>query len=214
MSIFPAAVTPLLDYLSGWPRRAAALICLIAAALSLARSLSGPPSAKLLPVVTAAHDLAADTVLSAADLTIAHWPATSVPTAASPDRASLVGRHTGQALERGSPVTDADVIEPAAAQALARGLVVTTAELATASQLAITRPGAVIDLYAADTPLVDGQAGSAAESPIARGVQVIGTAAATQEAKPTLVIATDRASAARIASRLSGAFLATLVRPA
>ena len=115
------------------------------------------------------------------------------------------------------PVTAADLLEPAIATALAAGQAASTVDLASQSQLAILRTGDRVDLYASPDTAQLGSSPPAgtAGAPVARGAQVLSIlppSDAVPDAKPALVVATDRAAAAQLA-QIPGSFLATLVQP-
>ena len=214
MPMLPSSWRTPLGYLSGWPRRAAALLCLlIAAGSALTR---GRPTATM-PTVVASHAVPAGTLLSSSDLAVADWPVNAVPSGIVRTITGVAGRRAATRLNRGAPVTTADLLEPAIAQALADGRAATTVELATASQLAILRTGDHVDLYpSTDTgPLTDIRP-AAAGSPIAHDAEVLSVlpvSAAAPDAKPAVVVATDRAEAAQLAVRAAAAFVVTLVQP-
>jgi len=220
----PAALHVPLAYLSGWPRRIAALLCLLLAATSVLTRTSAR-SAATTPTVVASHRLPAGTLLSRQDLRVTAWPAPSMPAGAAQSADAVVGRRMATALGQGMPVTADDLLEPAIARALATGQAATTVDLASESQLAMLRTGARVDLYASPmagtfVPQATGAAGSPGASggigsPVARDAEVLSIlppAASLPDARPALVVATDRATAAQLA-QVPGSFLATLVRP-
>jgi hypothetical protein len=116
------------------------------------------------------------------------------------------------------------LLEPAIAQALAAGQVTTTVRLADPNQASILRSGARIDLYAdsgagilADGKTVASNGGAAiAKNAVVLAVLPAAGQLSQQLAESTglgLIIATDPATAGRLATRLSAPFLATLVPP-
>ena len=204
-----------LDYLSGWPRRVAALLCLLMAA---GTALTGGhlPATATVPTVVASHAMPAGALLNSADLAIAAWPADAVPSGIARTIAGVAGRRAATSLNRGMPVTTADLLEPAIAKALADGQAATTVELTTAGQLAILRIGDHVDLYpGADTGPLTAAGPTEAGLPIARNAEILSVLPASDaapDAKPALVVATDRAAAAQLA-RSAAAFVVTLVQP-
>jgi Flp pilus assembly protein CpaB len=214
MPMLPTSWRSPLGYLSGWPRRVSALLCLlIAAGSALAR---GRPTATV-PTVVASHAVPAGTLLKSSDLAVADWPVNAVPSGIVRTITGVAGHRTATRLNRGTPVTTADLLEPAIAQALADGRAATTVELATASQLAILRTGDHVDLYPSTDsgPLTDIRP-TATGSPIARNAEVLSVLPASDaatDARPALVVATDRAAAAQLAVRATAAFVVTLVQP-
>ena len=205
--------TPL-NYLSGWPRRAAALLCLLMA-LGTVATRGHPPRTPTVPTVVTSHLVPAGALLNAPDLTLAAWPAKAAPAGISRTVTALVGRRVARTVGRGMPVTQADLLEPAIAEALARDQTATTVELATSSQLVLLRPGEHIDLYPSAGPFTDARP-TTGTTPAARNAEVLSVLPpppATPDAKVALIVATDRSSAAQLAALASAPFVATLVQP-
>ncbi len=171
--------------LGGWPRRALAAICLLAAVIAgLSRpagtgAASAPPGT---PVLVAARDLAAGAALTAADVRIVAIPAGLVPAGAIGSMAAITGRVAAGPVRRGEPLTDARLL----GRGLATGLsppesVAVPVRLADAETAALVRPGDRIDLLATpvDTALGAPPGGSAtAESTPAGPGTSTGSAAA------------------------------------
>ncbi|HEX2904648.1 MAG TPA: SAF domain-containing protein [Jatrophihabitans sp.] len=208
----------LLSFLSGWPRRAAAMACLLGAAGSLLSSHAG--SVRLTPVVVASHPVAAGHTLQAADVREAHWPAASVPATAARSVSQVVGQRLASPVEAGLPVTAAALMQPAMARALAAGHAATTVSLSDAHEVSILRPGSYVDLYPAQPDaIIDGSAvrTPAAATPAASGVLVLSVLPAPDngsgQASAALVVAAPRPVIASLTSRAGNAFLATLVQP-
>lgn len=215
--MFPTAWRSALAYLSGWPRRVAALLCLIMALLTALARGHAPPAATTLQTVVASRALTAGTVLATADLALIGWPASAVPAGAARVIPAVLGRRMAIGVGRGTPITTTELLEPAVAEALAAGQAAITVDLATTNQLALLRAGDHVDLYpAADLGQLAGSTPATAGSPVARNAEVLSVLAASDvvsDAKPALVVATDRAAAAQLAARSSAAFVATLVQP-
>lgn len=220
-----ARLESVLTALAGWPRRLAASVCLVAAAFSALGTAGRPGPSRLAAVVVAGRPLAAGTLLTTGDLTVARWPASNVPTAMLGRVSDAVGRRVAAALARGEPVSTGSLLEPAIARALAAGRVATTVALADANQAAILHPGALVDLYpesneavlAAGKPVSD----TTSAGPIVRNVEVLAVLPASpatdQHLGPQgslgLIVAVDPGTAGRLATQLSAAFLATLTPP-
>lgn len=210
-----------LSTLAGWPRRAAALLCLALALLSALTSHAPPAAGHSLPVVVTAKALPPGTVLAAADLTAAFWPAAAVPAAAVARLSDALGRTVGAAMTRGEPLTAARLLDTGISAALAPGQVAVTIGLAAGSQAAILRAGALVDLYATptDAAFIDGRPLPA--GPVGRrvgaNVRVLAVLPGTGDEAPgggaSLVIAADRTTAALLADHPAGQFLASLVPP-
>jgi Flp pilus assembly protein CpaB len=209
-----------LSVLAGWPRRIAALLCLALALLSALTSHPAPSGAHRSPVVVTAKPLLPGTVLAAADVMAVLWPDAMVPAAAVPRLSDALGRTVGAAMARGEPLTTARLLDTGIAAALEPGQVALTIGLAGGNQTAILQAGALIDLYAtnADADLIDGRAlpSGAASHPVGTNVRVLAVVPPSHDPMaggPSLVIAADRATAARLADRPAGQFLASLVPP-
>ncbi len=216
LTIFPSWQAPL-TYLSGWPRRAAALLCLLMALFTAASHGHAARRGGTVPIVVASRALAAGTLLNPSDLALAGWPASAVPAGIARAMTAVLGHRVATSVSRGMPVTAAELLEPAIASAIAGGRTATTVELAAASELTILRAGNHVDLYpSADAgQLADGQP-AATDSPVVRDAEVLSVlpaADASPDARPALVVATDRSAAAQLAARNSTPFVATLVQP-
>lgn len=217
MPSIPTSWRGLLAFLTGWPRRIAALLCLLLALATAATRSHSPPMATV-PTIAASRPLTAGTVVSAADVMLTAWPARAAPAGIAANASSIVGRRLATNLARGMPITRADLLEPAIAAALAGGLAATTVDLTDTRQLTLLHAGDHVDLYPSTDASQFGESSPAgsAGSPIARDAQVLSILAASDtasDAKPALVVATDRAAAAQLAARMPAAFVATLVQP-
>jgi Flp pilus assembly protein CpaB len=151
--------------LGGWPRRALAMACLLAAAVA---GLHRPPPASDpaggpgvgVVVLVAAEDLAAGATLTAANVRAVTIPPDLVPTGALRPAAGATGRIVAGPMRRGEPLTDARLL----GRGLTAGLsppeaVAVPVRLADAQTAALVRPGDRVDLLA--TP-VDAGGGSLA----------------------------------------------------
>jgi Flp pilus assembly protein CpaB len=209
-----------LSILAGWPRRVAALLCLALAALSALTSPDEPASEHRSPVIVAAKPLPPGTVLSAADLATVPWPEAMVPAAAVARLSDALGHTVAAAMTRGEPVTTARLLDTGITAALGPDQVALTIGLAGGNQAAILQAGVLVDLYAGgpDSTLIEGQplpAGGAGHR-LGTNLRVLAVLPAPNEPTagnggPSLVIAADRATAARLADRPSGQFVASLV---
>ncbi|HEX8767322.1 MAG TPA: SAF domain-containing protein [Jatrophihabitans sp.] len=222
MVLVPSRFTRHLSFLAGWPRRVAAMLCLALALLSALTSHSPPGAGHTSPVVVTAKPLRPGTVLAATDLAAVPWPAALVPAAAVLRFSDALGRTLGAAMTRGEPLTAARLLDTGISAALDPGQVALTIGLAGGNQAAILQAGALVDLYAAnpDAALIEGQPLStgATGRRLAANVRVLAVVpapddGATAGGGPSLVIAADRATAARLADRPAGQFLASLVPP-
>jgi Flp pilus assembly protein CpaB len=206
-----------LTYLSGWPRRVAALLCLLMALFTAASHGKPVRRDSTVSIVVSTRALAAGTLLNPPDLALAGWPAGAVPAGIARAITAVLGHRVATSVNRGMPVTAADLLEPAIAGALASGCTATTVELAAASELTILHAGNHVDLYpSADAGQLTDTQPAATDAPIARSAEVLSVlpaSAASPDARAALVVATDRSTAARLAARNSAPFVATLVQP-
>jgi Flp pilus assembly protein CpaB len=211
-----------LSFLAGWPRRIAALLCLALALLSAVSTHAAPAPGRTSSVIVTAKPLRPGTVLAAPDLAAVLWPTAIVPAAAVLRFADALGHTVGSAMTRGEPLTAARLLDTGMSAALAPGQVALTVGLAGGDQAAILHAGDVVDLYAAssEAALIDGQPLSAGAPGrrVGTGLRVLAvlpaaSGGASNGGGASLVIAADRTTAARVADRAAGQFLASLVPP-
>ncbi len=127
-------------------RLLAALAAAGATACALQAAASPPPATT--PVLTAAHDLGAGTVLSTADLRVVGYAPASVPDGVL-DAGRAIGRTTVGALRAGEPITDARLLGPE----LLTGhpdLVAVPTRIGDPGALGLLRVGDRVDVLAAD----------------------------------------------------------------
>lgn len=220
MVAIPSRLAGYLSFLSGWPRRVAALLCLAGAVLSAVGSHRTPAAGPTSSVLVTAKPLRPGTVLATTDLAAVLWPASMVPATAVRRFSDALGHTVGAAMARGEPLTAARLLDTGVSAALAPGQVALTVGLIGGNQAAILQAGDTVDLYAAgsDAALVDGRplpAGTAGRR-VGTEVRVLAILPAPRDGPsdgtgPSLVIAADRATAARLADRPAGQFLASLV---
>ncbi|MGJ3508748.1 SAF domain-containing protein [Enemella sp. A6] len=128
-----------------WHRRRLAAV---AAAVAVGATIMAvrPAPAPTVPVVVAAADLPSGVTVSDEHLTVARWPAGTVPDRAVTDPTAVHGRLVAAPLTKGSPLTEASVITPHTGAA---GRVLVPITLADRSVLSVLRVGDRIDLLAA-----------------------------------------------------------------
>ena len=160
------------------------------------------------------------TVLAAADLGAVRWPDGLVPGSAVRDLSHAVGRTVAAAMTRGEPLTTARLLDTGISAALQPGQVAPTITLADGGQAAILQAGALVDVYAAgaEATYVSGSPlPSGTSRRLGTGLRVLAVLPASNDppgsAGPSLVLAADRSTAARLADVPSGQFLASLVPP-
>jgi Flp pilus assembly protein CpaB len=203
-----SAVRHLSYRLGGWPRRVLALTCLVlagASALSdraFGRSVSEPTQA----IVVATHDLAAGRTLSAADLTVASWPAPLRPAGAFATMPAVLGHRLGGPVQAREAVTATRLVGAGLAVGLGSELVATTITLSDRSAGGLLRAGDLIDLYVG----ADGEQNSTAAL-LAEAVRVLAVLSPdTDDASTPIVVAVDRSAALKIAGADGRLLLATV----
>lgn len=123
-------------------RRRFAAAVLVSLALGLVVLQLGPPRVGTVPVVTAAEDLPAGTVLGPEQLAVAAYPHGLAPEGAVADPAALAGRTLAGAAGSGQPLTESAVVGP--------GLLTGRPAGATAVTLRIDDPGVLRHVRAGD----------------------------------------------------------------
>jgi pilus assembly protein CpaB len=219
---------PLADVLvrlDRWPRRLAALTCLLLAVLTAVTApgratARGPDRTR---VVVAAHDLGVATRLTADDLTTAAWPRDLAPPGASADPERLVGRTLAGPLRSREAVTATRLVGTGLTSGLAPGQVaaVVLADTATAS---LIHPGDHVDILAGPLDASEFVASSATARPPASGATVVAEAVAVLAVLPAadagggsaetrVLVATDRGTALRIVALQGRHVLAVVADP-
>lgn len=123
-------------------------------------------------------------------------------------------------MSRGEPLTASRLLDTGISAALGPGQVALTIGLATGDQAAILQAGAVVDLYATnpDTAVVQSRPPPTANRRLGADVRVLAVLPTPEDGAaagngPSLVIAADRDTAARLADGPAGQFVASLVPP-
>ena len=133
-------------------RQTAAGLLLLAALVLALRPDPHPPAAApepaTVPVVTAARDLPAGTVLADDDLTVRPVPVDMVPTGVSADPVDLLGRVLAGLLRAGEAVTDVRLVGPGLWSQVPPGQVATPVRLADLAVSGLLRAGDRVDVLA------------------------------------------------------------------
>lgn len=132
-----------------WHRRLLAA-GLTAAAVAAALVALSPPAASTLPVLRAAHDVPAGTVVDADDVEVASVPPGLVPDGALRSEPEATGRVLAGPARKGEPLTDVRFVGPTQLTGYGRGVVGAPVRIADAQAVALLRPGDVVDVLAAD----------------------------------------------------------------
>ncbi|EMY35457.1 hypothetical protein D477_004052 [Arthrobacter crystallopoietes BAB-32] len=105
-----------------------------------------PDPVHTVPVLTAAADLPAGTLLGDADLQVVDVPAFAVPPGASAAATDLSGQRLATALRRGSPVLDTSVIGPGLLAGAPPGTAAVPVRPADKSTVQLVAPGQLVDI--------------------------------------------------------------------
>lgn len=212
------AATRIAARLAGWPRRALAVLLLLAA-VALALRPEPPSSAVApappgVPVVVAGRDLPAGAVLARADLRTTDLPTAAVPAGVARDPAGLLGRTVAGPVRRGEVLTDARVVGPGLTAGLGPGtLAAVPVRLADSQSAALVRAGDRIDVLGAPVE-ADAATGSRDAVDVATGVRVLAVLRSNEDSDGVvIVVAADPAVARRLAGAASRHRLTVAVRP-
>lgn len=208
---------PLLELgylLGGWPRRVAALLCLVLAVVATIDAHERAAGAPLAPVVVAARDLAAGTVLRANDLRLAHWASAEIPPRALTAVRAGMGNSIAAGMDQGEPLTSARLRGPGVTVGLATGFVAVTVTISGPTTLGLIRAGDTIDLLATTAP----EAGGVGHARVvASDIRVLAVVPAgsegTDQQTTALVVAVTRPAALAVAAVVDGSLTATLRMP-
>lgn len=155
-------------------RLLAAALAAVAVASGLHAATAAPPAQ--VPVVVAAHDLPAGSVLTPADVRRTGFTPDSVPESTVAE-ADLVGRTLAAPLRAGEPVTDVRLVGPALTDGYP-GLTAVPVRLPDTGMAALLHVGDRIDLVAADPQ-------DAAAAVVATDVPVLALPSGSAEATAT-----------------------------
>jgi Flp pilus assembly protein CpaB len=141
----------------------------VAVAMAIEAFAPKPPGT--VTVVTAAHDLPAGAVLTAADLHSVALPPADVPSGAVTDTGQTVGRQLSGPLRRGEPLTDVR-LDTGVLRRPGAGLVSVPVRFADSQAARLLQPGQRVDVLAASTSTQPESAPTTA-SVVAAGVAVV-----------------------------------------
>lgn len=199
----PAAHAPWRQRLlvAWWRGRFAVVAVCLALAAGLTVQTLRPAAAPTVPVVVAAHDLAAGATLTATDLAVLDLPAALAPAGAVPDLATLQDATSAVATPAGLPV-----VRSLLAGGLLTGpagTVVTAVRLDDDGVAALLRPGDRVDLLANDGLGGDGVVVARRALVLTAAQQAEAELLATATGSP-LVVAVAPGEAAALAGAMSG----------
>ena len=195
---------------NGWPRKLLTVLCLVLAGASAMSDRRNATSA-LVPVVVAAHTIAAGTVLGANDVSLGQWPPSVGPPSAFREIAAVLGRRAAGAIASGEGLTPTRLIGNALAAGLAAGFSAVPVPLMDAGSAALVRAGDFADLISSPADA------SAPPTMVARRVLVIAvlpaSTGATGGQPAELVVAVDDADELRLAAVAGRGVFATVRAP-
>lgn len=127
------------------------LLAALSAAVAVAAGLqaASPAAPARTPVLTAARDIGAGVVVSAADLRRTPYDPDAVPTGAFTAESAAVGRTTTGPVRAGEPMTDARLVTASLLEGYP-GLVAVPVRIGDAGAVRLLRVGDRVDLLAAD----------------------------------------------------------------
>ncbi|MCW2647237.1 MAG: pilus assembly protein CpaB [Pseudonocardiales bacterium] len=221
----PSFLIDLLARLNRWPRRLAALSCVLLAVASAVvarradavRHSDGTSGTR---VVVAAHDLRVGTALALRDLTTVAWPPALVPAGISSDRDRLVGRRLAGPLRKREAVTATRLVGIDLTAGLAVGDVATAVPI-NAALAAVVHPGDRVDILAGPSDVAEATGPTANAT---AGALLVAEAAAILAVLPAtdadggsgtaqVLVVTDRGTAVRLVALQGRRVLAVVLSP-
>ena len=188
---------------------AAAVLTLSALALAL-RPSPAPAVADghaTVPVVVAARDLPAGTVLTAGDLVTADYPSAAAPAGVAGDARTVLGQVLAGGVRTREPITDARLVGPGVTALLPAGQVAAPVRLADLAVAALVHTGDRVDVLATATDA------PSAELVAEDALVVAATGADEQAGGGLLLLAVDDATAAHLAAAATSATLTVTLPP-
>jgi Flp pilus assembly protein CpaB len=185
---------------------------LLAGAAALGVRHSGDTRGAGHPLLVAAHDLAAGTQLSTADVLPRIWPDELRPPGAFSSSAALAGRRLVAAVRAGEAITETRLSGPGLAAGLSPMLRAVPVQI-TSSAAGLLHPGEFVDLLVGDPPDAAGGASPAAHL-LAEAVPVMAVTSARDGTDSFgIVVAVDAATALKLAAVSGRSLVATLRHP-
>jgi pilus assembly protein CpaB len=198
----------------GWPRRWAALTCLVLAAVTAWQARPGASNADPnVTVVVTTRALPAGSLLAADDLVLASWPSRLRPAGAASTTSALLGRQVAGPIEVGEVLTTARLVGASLADGLPAGTVAVPVTVADVAATNFVYAGDHVDLLTRDSDTDSEPA--VGPTILARHVLVLAVIAQNAQAGSgtTLLVAVDEHTELALAALSSPVGLA-LSRPA
>jgi Flp pilus assembly protein CpaB len=195
-----------------WRRRLLAA-GLLAGSVAFGLQVLAPPPPAGVPVLVAARDVAAGTVLADADVRRVQRPPGTVPSGALAQERQATGATVSSAVRRGEVLSDARLAGPGSVRGLGDDLVAAPVRIADGDTATLLRPGAVVDELAA------GADGSTEARLVAAAVRVLVVPRPAQDRLglgsgdgAVLLLATTPPTAARLAAAAVSDRLSVVIR--
>lgn len=160
-----------------------------------------PPGTR--PVVVAAADLAAGTVLTSSQLRLDRWPPDAVPAGAAPSPGDLTGRVLAAPLRRGEPITDVRLVGPGLTALLAPGQVAAPLRLTDLAVAGLVSAGDRVDVLATAPGATTAEVVAPAALVLAASAASGGDPAAAGADGGLLLLAVDGPTGARLAAAVT-----------
>jgi pilus assembly protein CpaB len=207
------SITDLAARLNGWPRRVLAVCCLLlAGAAALAARHPGDTRDEGHQVIVAAHDLAAGTRLSTADVRPRTWPDDLRAPGSFSSGAAVAGRRLASAVRAGEAITETRLSGPGLAAGLSPTLRAVPVQV-TGGTAGLLHPGEFVDLLVGDPPEAVGVAPPVAHL-LAEAVPVLAVTSTPGGADSFgIVVAVDATTALKLAAVSGRTLVATLRHP-
>lgn len=208
-----------LPRLGKWPRLAVAACCMLLALDSAATARARDASAAKgsVPVVVAAHALAAGRRLTPSDIEVAHWPARSRAGADARRVGAVVGRRLITAIGAGEAISSTRLLGRDLSTGLAAGEVAVPVTVADTHAVDLLHPGDRVELYAiaraADVFDPSAAATGTATMVVGTDLRVLAVLPAGDAGGAELVVAAPRATALRLIHAGVAQALAAVAEP-
>lgn len=187
-------------------RLLAAVAAALAVLVGLQAAAPGPPATR--PVLTAAGDLPAGTVLAADHLAWARYSPDTVPAGAVASAHEVLGRTTAGPVRAGEPLTDARVVTGSLLEGYP-GFVAAPVRISDAGAVSLLRTGDTIDVVAADPQ------GTREATTVAEDVTVLALPQAQETALASgglVVLAVSEPTARALAAAATSGYLSVVLK--
>jgi pilus assembly protein CpaB len=201
--------------LGRWPRRLAALICLVLAGLSAITSHRPVPVPASADVIVAARDIGVGTTLHSSDIRAVRWPLAILPPAALRSGRGAIGSVTSAPMNAGEPITPARLRGNGITTGLSPALVAATVLVANSAAANLIHAGDTVDVLAG-MPVDSDSTLPLAARVVASDVRVLAVLDDGEdggERSPSIVVAVNRPTALALAALGDAAVTVALRAP-